>query len=398
VLEKIAVVGGSLAALRGAEALRSEGYDGRIVWISGEPHLPYDRPPLSKDVLRGSWEPEKASLVRGDNFEKLDLELRLGRRALSLDTVAREVELDDGERIDFDGMLVATGASPRTLPGRHPAGVYTLRGLDDCLTLRAELERNPRVAIVGSGFIGAEVAATCRQRNLEVAMIDVIPLPFEAILGKEIASELTDVHREHGVALHLGMGVDGFEGSDRVEAVRLADGTRVGADVVVVGIGVAPETSWLAGSGVEVDDGIVCDATCATSVPGITAAGDVASWIHEGFGRRIRIEHWSNAVEMGRAAALRLLATSEEAEPFVPVPFFWSDQYDVKLQSAGDIRDPDVVEVVHGSIQDRKFLALCGRKGQLTGAIAWGEPRRLMGVRRRLREPPTFEEALRELA
>lgn len=394
-LEEIAIVGASLAGLRAAEALRGEGFEGRLTLVGAESHLPYDRPPLSKEVLAASWEPEKASLVRGDSFEKLALTLRLSRRAVSLDTKERRVELDDGERIAYDGLIIATGASPRALPGTPAlAGIHTLRTLDDCLAIRRDLEESPRVAVVGSGFIGAEVAATCRGRGLEVSLIDVLPEPLGPVLGPEVGRALAAEHADQGVRLHLGMGVAGFEGGERVEHVVLSDGERIDADVVVVGIGVAPSIGWLEGSGIELDDGVVCDATCATSAPGVVAAGDVASWYNPLFERRMRVEHWSNAVEQGRAAALRLLGGDEAADPYTAIPFFWSDQYGLKIQACGDLHDTDERRVVYGSLAERRFVKLYGRAGRLVGALAFNEPRRLMSYRRILREPLSFEDAV----
>ena len=241
-LEQIAVVGASLAGLRSAEALRSQGFEGRLVFIGDETHLPYDRPPLSKEVLKGDWEPEQTSLIRDpERFDALDLDLRLGRRAVSLDTKARQVELDDGQRVSFDGLVIATGATPRNLPQAETlSGVTTLRTLDECLAIRAELEKSPRVAVVGAGFIGAEVAATCRQRGLDVTMIEAMPVPLERVLGADVGQALMDAHREEGVTVYQGVGVERLEGSDRVEGLVLADGTKVAADLVVLATAMIP--------------------------------------------------------------------------------------------------------------------------------------------------------------
>jgi len=395
-LQQIAIVGASLAGLRAAEALRSEGFEGRLVLIGDEPHLPYDRPPLSKEVLKGEWEPEKTSLIRDrERFDALQLDLRLGCRAVSLDCDARKIALDDGRKVAFDGLVIATGGTPRNLPQAEGLrGVTTLRTLDDCLAIRAALERRPRVAVIGAGFIGAEVAATCRQRGLDVTMIEAMPLPLERALGGDVGAALMQAHREEGVTVHLGVGVEKLEGGDRVEALVLADGTRVPADLVVVGIGVKPAIGWLEGSGLELGDGVMCDATCATNVPGIVAAGDVASWSNPLFDERMRIEHWSNAAEMGFAAAERLLAGDSGGKPFEAVPFFWSDQYDMKIQSAGRCVGADESKLVSGSFAERKYLKLYARKGRLVGALAVNEPRKLIGFRRMLRKPVSFEEAI----
>ena len=394
-MNEIVIVGGSLAGLRGAESLRQAGFEGRLTLVGEETRQPYDRPPLSKEVLRGDWEPERTSLVRGDSLDKLDLELRLGVRAESLDTAARRVGLSDGSSVGYDGLMIATGATPRTLPGAPDLpGLYTLRTLDDCLAIRADLERSPRVAVVGAGFIGAEVAATCRQRGLDVAMIETLPVPLEPVVGGDVGRALADVHRDQGVDLRLGVAVEGVLGDERVEGLRLSDGSQVTADVVVVGIGVVPCVDWLAGSGVKVDDGVACDAACATSVPGIVAAGDVASWPNPTFGETMRVEHWSNAAEQARAAAATLLAGPDtRPEPFESVPFFWSDQYDIKIQSAGRLAGADTQRVVRGSLDERKFVKLYGRAGRLVGALSFNEPRRLMMLRRQIRGLPDFEEA-----
>jgi len=394
-LESIAIVGGSLAGLRGAEALRRLGFEGRIAFVGAESHLPYDRPPLSKEVLRGDREPDRIALAKPEAFEALELELHLGRRAVSLDLGARAVALDDGELVPFDGLFVATGATPRSLPGAPPGpGVHVLRTLDDCLALRAELEKATRVVVVGAGFIGAEVAATCRQRGLEVTLVEALPAPLAASLPPAIGETLAAIHRDHGVDLRCGGPVAGLVGEERAEGVRLADGTVLPADVVVVGIGVVPETGWLASSGLHLDDGVVCDATCAASAPRVVAAGDVARWNHPLYGAPVRVEHWTNAVEQAEAAAATLLAAPGEARPYAAVPFVWSDQYDRKIQMAGDIRADDDVHVAHGSLSERRFVALFGRAGRLTGAVAMNRVRLLMGYRRLLREGIAFEEAV----
>ncbi len=394
-LASIAVVGGSLAGIRGAQALRRLGFDGRLVLVGAEPHRPYDRPPLSKELLRGEREPEQIALTRPESFDALALELRLGTRALSLDLQARELALAGGERVRFDGLLIATGARPRALPGAPPlAGVHVLRSLDDCLALRAELERAPRVAVVGAGFIGAEVAASCRARGLEVSLLEALPAPLDAAVPNAIGQVVASEHRDRGVDLRCGVRVAALEGGARVERVRLADGSSLAADVVVVGIGVTPETQWLEGSGLELGDGVVCDATLATRAPGVVAAGDVARWTHPRFGESMRIEHWTNAVEQGEAAAARLLAGDGGATPFAPVPFVWSDQYELKIQIAGHLHRDDQMRVVDGSLEERRFVALFGRRGRLVGAVAINRARSLMTYRRMLREETGFEEAL----
>jgi 3-phenylpropionate/trans-cinnamate dioxygenase ferredoxin reductase subunit len=397
-LSQVVIAGASLAGLRAAEALRQLGYEGTIHFVGAEDALPYDRPPLSKEILKGEWEPEKTALVRDrERFDALQLDLHLGRRATALDATARRLRLDDGVELGFDGLVIATGASPRRLPDQDALeGVSVLRTLEQALTIRSALERSPRVAVVGAGFIGAEVAASCRARGLEVTMIEALPVPIEHAVGADVGKTVAAVHRDQGVDVRLGVGVDALEGSGRVERVQLSDGSVVEADLVVVGIGVAPCTDWLEGSGVDLDNGVVCDARCATSVPGIVAAGDVARWHNPLFDEDMRIEHWSNAAEMARAAVETLLAGSGESPAYASVPFFWSDQYDLKIQSAGRLGGADESAIVHGSLEERNFLKLYGRKGRLVGALAFNQPRKLIGYRRKLKEPCSFADAVAE--
>jgi 3-phenylpropionate/trans-cinnamate dioxygenase ferredoxin reductase subunit len=394
-LETIVVVGASLAGLRGAEALRRLGFEGRLVLVGDEPHRPYDRPPLSKEVLRGEREPDRIALSKPEAFDALELDLRLGVAARALDPGRRALQLADGEELGYDGLLIATGARARPLPGAPAlAGLHTLRSLDDCLAIRAELASGPRVAVVGAGFIGAEVAATCRQRGLEVTLIESLPSPMARVLNPQVGAVCADAHRDAGVDVRLGVGVEAIEGERRVTGVRLADGSRVAAELVVVGIGAIPETRWLEGSGLALEDGVVCDATCATDAPGVFAAGDVARWHHPGYGESLRIEHWTHAVEQGEAAAANLLAGPAGASAFAPVPFVWSDQYDLKIQATGRIRPDDELRIAHGSLEERRFVALFGREGRLTGALAINRVRQLMGYRRMLREGASWQQAL----
>lgn len=388
-----------MAGLRAAETLRGDGFDGSLVVIGAEERLPYDRPPLSKDVLAGKREPESIQLGDESLYEKLEIEWRLGCSATALDVTGRFVELGNGDRIPFDGLIIATGASPRRLPATPDiGGIHVLRTLDDCLAIRVELDASPRVAIVGAGFIGSEVAATCRGRGLDVALIEALPVPLAGALGSDMGAALSEIHRDNGVDLRCGVGVDAFDGGKRVERICLADGSVIDADLVVVGVGVSPATGWLDGSGLDLSDGVVCDETCATGVPGIVAAGDVARWYNPLFGELMRVEHWTNAVDQGIAAAHRLLIGDGTSEPFAPVPYFWSDQYDVKIQFVGRARPDDEVRVVHGSTEDRQFVTLYGRAGRLVGALAVNRPRLLMDCRRMLTERASLDHALTHFA
>ena len=391
----ITIVGASLAGIRAAETLRRDGFDGIVTLIGDEPHLPYDRPPLSKDVLAGTTDVERVQLVDEAKVAELDLDLRLGLRARALRVADHALELDDGSTHRFDGLLIATGARPRTLPGTPDlAGIHTLRTLDDSLALSADLDAAPgRVVVVGAGFIGAEVAATARGRGLDVTMIEALPVPLGRVLGDAMGEFCADVHRDHDVDLRLGVGVDGIEGGTRVERVRLSDGTTVDADVVVVGIGVVPNTGWLEGSGLTIDNGVVCDETCLAAAD-IVAAGDVARWPNPRFGETMRVEHWDNAVEQGRHAARRLLQTDDEAEPYAPVPWFWSDQYDRKFQLAGRNRPDDELHLITGSLEERRFAAIYGRAGRLTAVFGVNRPRHVMQYRALIERGASWDDAL----
>ncbi|HZT65648.1 MAG TPA: FAD-dependent oxidoreductase [Acidimicrobiales bacterium] len=373
-MRRVAVVGGSLAGLTAARTIRRQGHQGPVVVIGAEPHLPYQRPPLSKEILSGKWQPERAQLKIEDG---LDLEFRTGVRAASLSVDDRTIGLDDGTSLDFDGLVIATGADVRRLPGLPDLqGVHYLRTIDDCLAIRRAMESGPRVAVIGAGFIGSEVAATCRGQDLDVTVVEAMPVPLERALGPTMGEVVARLHRQHGTDIRLGAAVEGLDGSGRVRGVRLGDGEVVAADLVVVGVGVKPATEWLEGSGLRLDDGVVCDATCRALredggvADDIVAAGDVARWAHPLFGEEMRFEHWDNAVAQGQAAAGNLLrAAPEELEPFDHVPYFWSDQYGSKLQFVGTAQPDDEVTVVEGSVDDWKFVAAYRRQDRVVGAL-----------------------------
>lgn len=393
-MRKIVVLGASLAGLRAAEFIRRGNFEGKLVLIGDEERLPYDRPPLSKEVLRGEWEPERIAL-RKKSYDELNLELMLGRRAVSLDSDARLVELEDGDRVSFDGMVIATGARVRTLPGQPELqGVHSLRTLDDALAIRAALADKPRVAVIGAGFIGAEVAASVRQLGLEVTMIEALETPLAQSLGPRLGAILQNAHERRGVKVLCGRRVQSFLGSDRVEGLLLDDGTQLDCELVIIGIGMNPSIGCLEGSGLELGDGVLCDETLSASVPGIVAAGDVCNWHNPLFDERMRIEHWTNAVEQARHASRTLLAAPGEAKPFESVPIFWSDQFDIKIQGVGRPRPSDEL-FVRGTPDADKLVALYGRAGRLVGAVAFNSPPKLIELRMLIGKRGRVEEALK---
>lgn len=375
---RITIVGASAAGLSAAEALRNKGYDGGLTLVGDERHLPYDRPPLSKQVLSGAWEPEKVRLRDENAIGKLNADLLLGRTAVGLDTAGRQVLLDGGDRIGFDALVIATGVRPRRLPGDDLAGIHVVRTLDDALSLRAALLSRPRLVVVGAGFLGAEAAAVARGMGVDVTLVDPLPVPMYRQFGDRIGSLVGQLHSDHGVGLRMGVGVSRFVGAaGQVVAVELADGTVLDADVVVVAVGSVPATEWLAGSGIPVNNGVECDATCNAG-PGIYAAGDVASWHNPHFDRRMRVEHRLNASEQGMAVAANLLGAEQK---FAPVPYFWSDQYDARIQAYGIFPDGADITVLQGDLADRKFVAAYGERGTVVGVLGWNCPRELRKLR-----------------
>jgi 3-phenylpropionate/trans-cinnamate dioxygenase ferredoxin reductase subunit len=360
------IVGAGMAGGKAAETLREEGFDGRIVLLGAEPDRPYERPPLSKDYLRGEAERQTIYLQEDAGwYAEHDVELRASTVVESLDVDGRAVVLAGGERVGYDRLLLATGAEPKRLPvpGADLAGVHVLRTVAHSDVLRDVLEAGGRLVVVGAGWIGSEVAASARQRGMEVTVIEPQSVPLERVLGPELGAFYRDVHLDHGVELRLGDGVEAFEGADRVERVRTSDGASVECDAVVVGIGVAPRTE-LAEGVLDVDDGILVDAGLRASVDGVFAAGDVANHDHPLLGR-LRVEHWANALEQGPAAARAMLGQDVAYER---VPYFFSDQYDVGMEYAGHSRPGDEV-VFRGDPATREFIAFWLRDGRVVAGM-----------------------------
>lgn len=393
----IVVVGAGLAGLKAVEGLRNKGFDGSLTLVGSESRLPYDRPPLSKGFLAGKDEMARLALTSEDKLASLGVEFANGETAVSLDLVARIVRLGSGRSLPFDGLVIATGATPRRLLSLGDLeGVMTLRRLEDSVSLRHRLSASGvRLVVVGGGFLGMEVAATARGLGADVMVVEPLATPLARVLGPVIGRTIEALHRDNGVELRMGLGVDSVEGSDRVERVRLSDGTTVEAEVVLVAIGVTPETTWLERSGLALDDGVICSSSL-TAAPGVVAAGDLARFPHPLASSAVRLEHRTNAAEQGAHAAASLLA-GDQAEPFTLVPYFWSDQYDVKIQSIGIPSPTDEVEVVAGSLDERRFVACCGRNGQLSAVVGFGMPREVMRFHPLLTSGAAFSSAVRFL-
>jgi len=393
---EIAIAGAGMAGLHAAESLRAAGFEGRVTMIGDELHRPYSRPPLSKEFLTGKGGSADIGLREDAEFDALELDLRLGRRAQRLRPAERAIELDDGSAVAADGLVVATGARARR-PGTDLAGVHVLRTVEDAEAVRAAFKTGERIVVVGAGFIGAEVASSARAAGLEVTLLESAPTPLTRVIDPRVGRVFTELHVEHGVDLRLGVGATGFEGRGRIERVRLSDGDTVEASLVVAGLGALPNTEWLEGSGVEPAEGIggvLCDEYCRTALPGVYAAGDIAAWPHPRYGGLMRLEHWTNAGEQAGAAVRNLLAGEGAGTPYTPVPYFWSDQYGMKIQLLGRAAPADTAEIVHGSAEDRKFVAFLGRAGMLVGVLGLRSTPKVMRYRRLLSEPTTWEEAL----
>ncbi|MGH9045587.1 MAG: NAD(P)/FAD-dependent oxidoreductase [Acidimicrobiales bacterium] len=391
----VVVVGGSLAGLRAAQELRTGGFRGRLVMVCEERHLPYDRPPLSKQVLAGKWEPEAATLVGPEDLERLSLEVLVGHRAISLESISRRVELDDGGWLGADGVVVATGARPRRI--FQDQGVLVLRTIEDCSRIRSRVlsvGEGCRLVVIGAGFIGSEVAATCCGLGCSVTLLESLDAPFAQALGRELGGAVGALHTANGVTLETSCSVSAVHPRpDGTSRVQLGDGTMLTADLVVAGVGVVPADSWLKDSGLAVQDGVVCDEHLFAA-DGVVAAGDVARFSFNG--ELARIEHWQTAADLGVAAAQSLIAGRARAEVVRPLGYFWSDQYGKKIQVLGRLCPDDEVVVADGAL-DSNFVALLRRGHELRAAVSLGRPRQLMALRPLFLTGASFEEALRAM-
>ncbi|MGZ4119791.1 MAG: NAD(P)/FAD-dependent oxidoreductase [Actinomycetota bacterium] len=377
-MTSIAIVGANLAGGRAAETLRAEGFDGRIALIGEEPHRPYERPPLSKEFLRGEQPLDKAFLRAEEWYADNEVELLLGVRAERIDLGDRAVELAGGNRVSYDKLLLCTGGRPRMLPipGATLPGIATFRTMGDARALSDVLKPGAHVVVVGAGFIGSEIAASARTLGCEVDLFEAEAVPLVRALGEQIGRIHGEIHRENGVRLHTAIRVEGFEGDDRVRRVNTSEGLFE-ADVVVVGVGIAPNVELAQDAGLEVKNGIVVDELCRTSAPDVFAAGDIANHPNPYMGEHIRVEHWQNAQNQGAAAARAMLGGTE---PFAEVPWFWSDQYDLNLQMAGHPLRWDEL-VFRGDVDARKFSAFYLDHGKLVAAVGFNKGKDVRGAR-----------------
>ncbi|KRE25450.1 pyridine nucleotide-disulfide oxidoreductase [Mycobacterium sp. Soil538] len=374
----VVIVGGGLAAARTAEQLRRAEYSGPITIVSDEDHLPYDRPPLSKEVLRA--ETDDVSLKPAEFYAEKDITLLLGNGARSVDTDAKTVTLADGSTLGYDELVIATGLVPKRIRSFPDLpGIHVLRNVGESLALRREAADARRAVVVGAGFIGCEVAASLRTLGVDVVLVEPQPAPLASVLGEQIGALVTRLHRAEGVDVRCGVGVAEVSGDDRVRAVTLSDGEQIDADIVVVGIGSHPATDWLEGSGIALDNGVVCDDAGRTTAPHVWAIGDCASWRDEVKGQ-VRVEHWSNVADQARVLVPAMLG--QDAPAAVSVPYFWSDQYDVKIQALGEPEATDTVHIVEDD--GRKFLAYYERDGVVVGVVGGGFPGKVMKVRAKI--------------
>ena len=375
------IVGGGLAASRTAEQLRRAEHAGEIVIVSGEVHLPYDRPPLSKDVLhKDDHAFGDVTLKPQEFYDENNITLRLGSAVTAVDPAARSVTLADGSSVGYDELIIATGLVPRRIPSFPDlAGIHVLRNYDESQALRAEAAAARRAVVIGAGFIGCEVTASLRNLGVDVVLVEPQPEPLASVLGEQIGALVSRLHRAEGVDVRTGVGVAEVRGTDRVRQVVLADGTELDADLVIVGIGSRPAVDFLEGSGIAVDNGVVCDNVGRTSAEHVWALGDVASW-RDATGHQARVEHWSNVAEQARVLVPSMLG--QDAPEAVVVPYFWSDQYDVKIQCLGEPEADDVVHVVEDD--GRKFLAYYERDGVLVGVVGGGMPGKVMKARAKI--------------
>ncbi|MGJ3508164.1 NAD(P)/FAD-dependent oxidoreductase [Enemella sp. A6] len=377
-MKHIVIAGASLAGLSAAEALREAGFEGDLTMLSAEDVVPYDRPPLSKEALQTGVDLDRLALRPTDWYDDNGVQLRLSTTAGGLDAVARQLRLDGGEVIDFDGLVIATGSHARRLTAfGEDRGFFYLRTHADAVRLREHLVPGGHLVVIGAGFIGLEIAASARVIGLDVTVLEVAPSPLSRAFGDQVGEWIRQVHERNGITFRCGCRVETVDQSDGKTLLRLGTDEMIEADVVVAGVGAAPNVEWLAGSGLKVTDGVVCQPGLTTGAPGIVAAGDVARWYNPTFDEVMRIEHWTNAVEQGRHAAWSLM---DPGAPFMAVPYFWSDQHEAKIRFVGRANAADTVRIERST--DEQLVALYGRDGVITGAVCANAPRELARLRK----------------
>ncbi|HVV37834.1 MAG TPA: FAD-dependent oxidoreductase [Acidimicrobiales bacterium] len=378
-MNRIVIVGAGAAGYAVAEGLHQNGWAGALTIVGAETETPYDRPPLSKEILSGAWEVPRAELIAHRRIAPMNPEIRSGIAAESLDAANHSVLLTDGSRLEYDALVVATGITPRQLPHPDAPTIHVLRTLSDSLGLRAAItaREHTRLVVVGAGFLGLEVAATARGLGAEVDVVEPVPgPPLASRIGDAAANKLLALHESRGVRIHTGIGVETIEASHVIRA----DGVTHDADVILIAVGSTPTTEWLNGSGLEIGNGLICDEYCHAGHD-VWGAGDVASWMHVGYGQRMRLEHRTNAQEQGHAVAKNILGANE---PFTPVPYFWTDQYDARVQLAGVMPPGADVSVVEGDVESDQFVQAYSVAGNVAGVLAWKAPRLLAQYRRDL--------------
>ncbi|TRW47465.1 NAD(P)/FAD-dependent oxidoreductase [Georgenia yuyongxinii] len=391
-LRNVVVAGASLAGLAAADALRQGGFDGSITLLSDERRAPYDRPPLSKDLLAADSDPVPVALRPEGHFADHELDLRLGHAAVGLDIDRRYVVTSDGAALPWDAVVVATGSRPRPLLTTSGEALPVLRTIEDLVRIRDGVARHGRVTLIGSSFIGLEIAASLRRRGVAVTLFGATQLPLNDVVGPEVATDVRDLHAAHGVDLRLGALVTAVDGAPGDYALHLSDGTTLSTPFVVAGVGVEPNVEWLLGSGVVLDGGVVCDAAGRTNVPGVWAAGDVAAYDHPLLGSRVRVDHWTSAGQQGRHVAANILSGGDT--PFTSVPYYWTDQYDRKFHCYGRRLPADDAFVAEGSLASGEYLVLYGTAGEFHSVFSSGRERSLRGYRKLLERGGTWDEAL----
>ena len=403
-MQNIVIVGASLAGTRAAETLRSQGFSGNITMVGAESQMPYDRPPLSKNYLAGDWDEERVALRKPEALEELRVTWKLGVPATALDTTQRTVTLANGETISYDGLIISTGGDVRRLPNQpNIAGVHTLRTLNDASALRNEIAEGTRVVVIGAGFIGLEAAATVKKRGAEVTVLEGLEAPLIRAMGAEMGAAIGAVHERNGVRVLCSVQVASIDGDTKVCGVTLTNGETIPADVVIVGIGVSPATTWLDTSGLSLRDGIVCDANLNAGPDTVFVAGDVLRWPNALFAdveADMRVEHWTNAAEQGAIAATNLLAAmnAQPQTPYEAVPFFWSDQFDARIQCLGRPSANAQVDVVAGNPAEGKWCSIYSVNNRLTAVLGVSQPKLVMPSRGLLSTHTSREDALAHFA